>query len=107
MRTKGEYQRVLDDDVDEILVRIWKLDGAVVAEADHPTLEHISGQLITAALGNPVTVPEALAIANKWLDQLPLKRIFIYIEDPSDWNEDWGILLPPKPSAIIVKPFRA
>ncbi|TCM62372.1 hypothetical protein EV291_15317 [Rhizobium sp. BK068] len=104
--TKRKYQRVLDDDVEEILVRIWKLDGNVVAEADHPTLEHVSGQLIAAVLGNPVSVPEALAIANKWLDQLPFNRVVIFIEDPSLWNEDWGILLPAKPSAMVAKPFR-
>jgi hypothetical protein len=102
------YQRVADADGidDEIVVRIWGVDGELVGEADHPTLEDgTTNRLIVAAPGNPVPVQEALANAQALRDELPFRTIFVQIEDVELWQASWGTLLPTKPSALIAKPL--
>ncbi|UXS38345.1 hypothetical protein FY150_00935 [Agrobacterium tumefaciens] len=105
----NSYQRVADaDEVDDaIVVRIWHVDGKLVGEADHPDLEDASnGHVYTAALGNPVDVPLALANAQRLKSKLPFEKICVQIDDDKLWNTEWGELLPIKPSALTFKPFR-
>nr|WP_250809354.1 hypothetical protein [Neorhizobium tomejilense] len=108
--SKPEYQRVGDaDDVDDgIVVRIRRVDGELVAEADHPTIEHApTGRLIVATLGNATSVTQALANAQRMRVDLPMfQTIFVQIEDENDWQPEWGDLLPAKLSSLISKPFR-
>jgi hypothetical protein len=106
----AEYQRVIDaDDIDDgIVVRVWRIDGELIGEADHPTIEEASsGRLTMAALGSPVSVLDALANAQRLRRALPrFQRIYVQIENVGDWREEWGSLLPAKRSSIVTKPFR-
>ncbi len=103
------YQRVADaDEVDDaIIVRIWQLDGKLVGEADHPAVEEAStGRVVMPALGNPASVPVALANAQHFKANLPFTKIYVEIEDDKLWESAWGELLPIKPSVLTSKPFR-
>jgi len=103
------YQRVADaDEVDDaIIVRIWQLDGKLVGEADYPAVEEAStGRVVMPALGNPASVPVALANAQRFKANLPFTKIYVEIEDDKLWDSAWGELLPIKPSALTSKPFR-
>ena len=106
---QNSYQRVADaDEIDDaIVVRIWNMDGKLVGEADHPTVEEAStGRVAMAALGNPVAVPVALANAQRFKSELPFDKICVQIEDDKLWDTAWGDLLAIKPSALMSKPFR-
>jgi hypothetical protein len=106
---RATYQQVKDaDEIDDnIVVRIWRVDGKVVAEADHPTIEHApTGQLIVATLGNPTTVENALVNAHRMRDTMPFDTIYVELADDVEWNPKWGDLLPIKSSSLQAKPFR-
>lgn len=107
---QNSYQRVADaDEIDDaIVVRIWNMDGKLVGEADHPTVEQAStGRVAMAALGNPVPVPVALANAQRLKEKMPFfKQVYVEIADDKLWDSAWGELLAIKPSALTSKPFR-
>ncbi|MBY5388492.1 hypothetical protein [Rhizobium leguminosarum] len=109
---ENTFQRIADaDEIDDaVVVRIWPLNGELVGEADFPTVEHAgTGQILSAALGNPVNVPQALSNAKRLLEELPMfgqRSIFVQIDEEGAWQADWGTLLPIKPSALTTKQFK-
>lgn len=103
------YQRVRDaDEIDDaVTVRIWRIDGSLVGEANHPTIQDAqTGRVITAALGNPVAVEKALSNAWSFIQQTPFETICVEIDDEKDWDSKWGELRPVKEINLSSKPFR-
>jgi hypothetical protein len=106
MASTASYQRLSNDDAgDLIIVRIWELNGETVAETDCPVLVNAEYGILAIALGNPMSVPAALAIGKKLASATPF-QIGVFLEDEKLWLPGWGTLLPAKPPSLVATPLK-